>query len=142
MNPRHRGIDTLDEYAYWVDQTIHGRGGVLDHGYLDVEEVVDDRGEVVGHLYRRQWFRFAHGFSVGFDKFVDADLAVVEYHYQYVATDGRLLVELHNHRGHERDVGSRSHMHVREGESRRTVLAPIYDFDEALDFFAVWPASD
>lgn len=139
MSPRHHGITTLDEYAYWVDQTVHERGGVLEADYVQLDEVVDDEGHVVGHLYPRQWFQLPHGFSVGFDKFVDTDLTVVTYHYQYRRTGGPMILELHNHPGHERDVGSRAHMHVHKGDDRQTVRAPEYDFDEALDAFAVWP---
>lgn len=58
---------------------------------------------------------------LGFDKFVDADLTVVEYHDRYAATDGRLLVELHNHRGHERDVGSC--WRITDGDDRRVGAA-------------------
>lgn len=140
MSPRHHGIRTLDDYAYWVDRTIQERGGELVESYLQIEEIRQD-DEVIANLYPRQWFTFPHGFAVGFNKLVDADLNVVEYYYQYRHTAGPLIVELHNHTGHEKDVGGRCHMHTHRGDERNVGPAPAYDFDDALHFFAQWPVS-
>lgn len=94
VSPRHYGIQTLEDYGYWVDKTVEHRGAEFERGYLEIEEIHDDSGRRIGDLYPRQSILFPDGFTCEFDQFVDVELAVDEYHYIYRRTGGPLLTRV------------------------------------------------
>jgi hypothetical protein len=129
-------IHNLEDYWLWIETVLLSSGGYFEHEpSLIIQKMLDDPyDEWVGITVPQQRLLFNDGTFLEFDLVVDTDIALVEYSFHFQdGPMGSMIWRKDLHDGHERELGTKAHIHFNPADPNDRLPFDVVEVDEVIE---------